>query len=211
MKRRYTNPFVVICALTALGLATYPIYAGSKDDGKLNVQSAPQPCCSKAVIAPAPAGRAYVRAAAPDPFSEFLQMRQEMLNLMNSSFNSYQDSPGWEESLASVTLAPACDIRQTADKYIITMDLPGMRKSDIKITLNGSLLSITGRRESKIEKKEDGKMLLQERTVGSFSRTFKLPGKVKQDKIEAEYENGTLTLEIPLEKPADNSVDIPIK
>ncbi len=210
MKSKYTKHVITAAVLLACGAVAYPLYAANKDNSKVVVQKDPQQNTCNAVVCPQP-GFAPVAAMQWDPFAEFIQMRQEMNNLMNGFFNHYQASPQWDDSWDNAIVEPACDVRQKGDKYIVTMDMPGLKKEDIKVKLDGNVLSVSGKRETKVDKKENGKMLLQERTFGSFSRIIRLPGKIKQDKVEATYENGTLKLEIPLVKPVDNSVEIPIK
>ena len=108
---------------------------------------------------------------------------------------------GW--NLSTITRnsnwLPSVDIRETDDAYTITADLPGLKKKDIKITVNDSMLEISGERS--YENKEDnGSYHRRERSYGSFHRSFHLPETVKEDKITASFKDGILTVEVPKEE-----------
>jgi HSP20 family protein len=100
---------------------------------------------------------------------------------------------------------PACDIDETDTHYLLNFDLPGVKKSDVKIDLRGNQLTVSG------ERKEDKKShMSRERYYGSFCRSFTLPADVNPDKVEANYEHGVL--QIALTKTAiSTSKQIPIK
>ncbi|NQV37504.1 MAG: Hsp20/alpha crystallin family protein [Candidatus Marinimicrobia bacterium] len=91
---------------------------------------------------------------------------------------------------------PNVDIQETNDEYIVTADLPGLKKKDINISLKENTLSISGERnvESKDEKKNHYRM---ERGFGQFNRSFRLPDEILEDKISANFKDGVLTVEIP--------------
>ena len=94
---------------------------------------------------------------------------------------------------------PSVDIREIDDAYTITADLPGLKKKDVKITVNDSMLEISGERS--YENKEDnGSYHRRERSYGSFHRSFHLPETVKEDKITASFKDGILTVEVPKEE-----------
>ena len=217
MKTKEAKYILTFAAALAVVFAAWPLYAGDKDKNNGNVkvvqQAASKPAPASSCLQCSPVySYSDDDAGLWDPFAEFMRMRQEMNNLLGSAFNQYQDAPrGSGIWSSSAVVAPACDIRDSDGKYIITMDLPGLKKSDIKIKLDGNILSVSGKREKDVEKKDGDKIILRERTSGSFSRVIRLAGKLKQDKVEAAYENGTLTITIPQEKPVDNSINIPIK
>lgn len=90
---------------------------------------------------------------------------------------------------------PAVDIVEKEGKYVLKADLPGVEEKDISVELQDNLLTIKGERKSEVdEEKDDVKRC--ERTYGSFVRTFTVYD-VVEDKIEASYKNGILTLELP--------------
>jgi HSP20 family protein len=96
---------------------------------------------------------------------------------------------------------PPIDVRETADEYVITAELPGLRRDDIHIQVTDGRLQISG------ERRERGLPCEQyhriERGHGSFSRTFQLPLPVDEDRVTAELRDGVLTVVCP--KAAEGS------
>ena len=91
------------------------------------------------------------------------------------------------------------------------MDLPGFKKDEIKIECNKGNLVITAEKSSSEEDKdEDKKYLRRERVYGKYSRSFYL-GDIKEDAIEAKFDNGTLTISIPKIDENENKKLIDIK
>ncbi len=96
------------------------------------------------------------------------------------------------------SMMPAIDIVEEKDHYTIKADLPGMNQKDIKVELDEGVLRISGERnEEKKEQDKDNHYRYYERSFGSFERRFVLPREVKEDAIEAKYENGVLKITIP--------------
>lgn len=95
------------------------------------------------------------------------------------------------------SFGPACEIAESDEHYYMSVDLPGMKKEEIKIEIANKLLTISG--ERKRENMADKKMKVQryEKSYGSFKRAFSLPTGVDESKIEAIYENGVLELCLP--------------
>ena len=90
------------------------------------------------------------------------------------------------------------DIKEHDTGYELTVDLPGVKKEDIKAELNDGYLTITAESDtSKDEKDEKGKYICRERYSGSYSRSFYVGDAVTEEDIKAKFENGTLTLDIP--------------
>ena len=94
------------------------------------------------------------------------------------------------------TWVPAFDIKENDKEYEVTAELPGIDPKDIDITLSEGILSVKG--EKKHEEEEKGEDYHRiERRYGSFHRSFRIPGKVDVDKIDANYKDGVLKLMIP--------------
>lgn len=92
--------------------------------------------------------------------------------------------------------APAVDIKETADSFIVTAELPGMSKEDIHVEVENQTLTIKG--ERRFEKKDEGENYhFVERSYGSFFRSFSLPKNVSADGISAEYKDGVLHITLP--------------
>lgn len=94
------------------------------------------------------------------------------------------------------TWAPSADISEDENEYHIHMDIPGMEKNDIKINVQDGRITITGERKTE-EKEEKKDFVRKERYHGSFYRSFTLPGKLKEDAIQASFKNGVLQLVVP--------------
>lgn len=98
------------------------------------------------------------------------------------------------------SLIPLMNIEELKDAYRITLEVPGMEKDDIDISVKDDVLTISG--EKKEDIKEEGNLFRRERWFGKFTRSVTLPGDVDVDKIEAEYKNGVLTLHLPKSEKA---------
>lgn len=96
---------------------------------------------------------------------------------------------------------PAVNIAERKDKYEVSLAVPGMKKDDFKIDVDGNMLSISSEKEEKTEEK-DKKFTRKEYNYSSFSRSFSLPEEVNQDKIEAKYEEGVLKISLPRREEA---------
>jgi len=102
----------------------------------------------------------------------------------------------------------AIDVFQTDKKIVIKSAIAGVKPEDLKISLHNDLLIIKGRRDELTEINEDS-YLYRECYWGSFSRSIILPAEVDSKKVEAEFENGILT--ITLYKQAPDQIEIKIK
>ena len=103
------------------------------------------------------------------------------------------------------TVLMKTDIKETDNGYEVTMNLPGVKKEDVKAELKDGYLTIqASSNTSKDEKDNDGRYIRRERYAGTCSRSFYVGDAVTQEDIKAKFENGTLTLDIPKKdaKPA---------
>ncbi|MCX6134158.1 MAG: Hsp20/alpha crystallin family protein [Ignavibacteriales bacterium] len=91
---------------------------------------------------------------------------------------------------------PAVDIAEQGNGYIVKMELPGVNKVDVKISLESNILTIKGEKHQEKEEKERT-VNRRERIYGSFQRSFALPVTLKSDNIEAVFENGILSISLP--------------
>ena len=100
------------------------------------------------------------------------------------------------------------DIKETADKYIIEMDLPGYSKDNIALTLNNGYLDIKAKVEKNNDSKDGEKYIRQERFYGECSRKFYVGDDIKEEDISAKFENGILIIDVPKKEIVDKSNDI---
>jgi HSP20 family protein len=113
---------------------------------------------------------------------------------MNSLFNQAWSRPlHWDHNSIRRQWAPAFDIRETKDQIVFEAALPGMSKKDIDITLQDGVITVSGERNER-EVTENETVHCTENRYGKFVRRFSLPGEVDEDKVDAKYTNGILTL-----------------
>lgn len=91
---------------------------------------------------------------------------------------------------------PAIDLYENADSVTVQVELPGMKKEEIDVSLHDGVLSISGERKSE-KNHEDAQTHRSERFVGAFQRSITLPSGVKADQTKAEYKDGILTITLP--------------
>jgi HSP20 family protein len=105
--------------------------------------------------------------------------------------------------------APAVDITEDDQKYVITAELPGTTKDDVHVEVHDNVMTIRGeKRSEREEKKEQSRWV--ERSYGSFSRSFTLPANAAADRVNASFKDGVLTVELPKVEAAKPKV-IPVR
>ena len=118
---------------------------------------------------------------------------------LRDELDSLFELPFWSNFQRQTQLfsgwSPALDIYQNNDNVIARVELPGMRKEDIEISLHDGMLTISG--ERKAESSEGDKAERTERYVGKFRRSVSLPAQVDAGKVSANYRDGILTVTLP--------------
>ena len=123
------------------------------------------------------------------------KVREMLPSVFDDFFNPWNE--WYDGGLLKKTLTmPAVNITEEKTSYLVTLAVPGMKKSDFNIDVNGNILSISAAKEEEKEEK-DKKFTRKEYNYSSFSRSFTLPEEVVKDKIEANYGNGILSLSLP--------------
>jgi len=120
-------------------------------------------------------------------------MLRERRNLVDDFFETFLDS---FNTMSNVNWSPSVDLEETKNDYIIHVELPGMNKKDIDISVENDVLTISGEKKERVQTK-DSNCLISEIMSGHFSRSFRLPAQVDYDKIEAKWDNGVLVVKIP--------------
>ena len=106
---------------------------------------------------------------------------------------------------------PAVDVAEREEEYQVKVELPGVNKDDVKITMQENVLTIRGEKKQENETK-NSEYHRVERSYGSFQRSFTLPTSVKHDKIEASYTDGILTVTLPkAEEAKPKQIDVKVK
>ncbi|HVO74251.1 MAG TPA: Hsp20/alpha crystallin family protein [Ignavibacteriaceae bacterium] len=145
-----------------------------------------------------------------NPMRDLLEVEREFNKLFNSFGRRFLDTNGKEE-LENVVWMPLSDITENKDNYIIKMDIPGLKKDDVKISFSDGQLSVSGERKEEKES-NDTTYHRVERTYGKFYRSFNLPQKIKYDKIEAAFNDGQLKITVPKSEEAKpKEIEIKVK
>jgi HSP20 family protein len=130
-----------------------------------------------------------------EPFRGAATLQEQV----NRLFGNVQEHSGEESN--RTTWAPAVDIYETEHELVVKADLPEIDPKDLDIRVENNILTIRG--ERKFEKKVNEENYLRvERAYGSFSRSFSLANTVNSEAINADYQNGVLTLTIPKREEA---------
>ncbi len=144
------------------------------------------------------------------PWRSFEEMRREMDRLFEDYFGR-RAVPAGREALEERVWAPAVDVFDKGKELVVTAELPGVEKKDVKVTVEGDVLTLRGERRTD-EKVKDENYYACERCYGSFSRSLYLPVKVEAGKIKSELKNGILTLTLPKAKEAKpKEIEITVK
>jgi HSP20 family protein len=132
-----------------------------------------------------------------DPFTEMISLRDAMDSLLQESFIR----PGNALADGGRAAGFPLDVRETADEFVVTASLPGIRPEDVQITAHGDTLTISG--ETKAEQEKKGEHWhLRERRFGSFRRSLTLSTPIDADKAQSRFEHGVLTLTLPKSEQA---------
>lgn len=133
-------------------------------------------------------------------------LRQRVDRLFDRAFSDFL-APA-QDAMSTSRWMPAVDIRETTDALVLVAELPGMTKDDVQITLENNVLTISGERKFEKDVKEESFHRI-ERSYGSFTRSFTVPGNLRHDQVQAVFENGVLTVSLPkAEEAKPRKIDI---
>jgi HSP20 family protein len=148
-----------------------------------------------------------------NPSKDLLNIEREF----NRMFNSFNKSFGFGDSddelaeYENAVWAPLTDISEDEDNFVLKLDLPGIKKENVKINYENGQLSISGERKHEFEKK-NAKFHRVERSYGKYFRSFNLPSKIQEDKIDAEFKDGQLTITVPKSEEAKpKQIEVKVK
>jgi HSP20 family protein len=99
--------------------------------------------------------------------------------------------------LLTTEFRPAIDVVRSENEIVLTAELPGMTPDDVDVSLDGDILTIKGEKSDEREISEDDRYV-RERSFGSFTRRITVPEGVTAESIEANFDNGVLTVEVKL-------------
>jgi HSP20 family protein len=135
---------------------------------------------------------------------------EDMSDKLGKFFGPFLRPYEMSESFKVADWAPAVDIQETEKEYMLKLEIPEVKKEDVKVTLQDNELTVTG--ERKLEKEEKGKKFHRiERAYGTFVRTFTVPMDADETKINAEFKDGLLLLKLPkLDKPRPKTIEVKV-
>jgi len=107
---------------------------------------------------------------------------------------------------------PRVDVEERDNEFEVSMDIPGVDKKDVTVSLEDKVLTIKGERKVERNEEEEGKYHCTERRYGSFKRSFTLPSSIDSSKIHARHENGVLSITVPkAEEAREREIKIEVK
>lgn len=119
-------------------------------------------------------------------------LRDEIDRLFEAPLARTTEFLGW---------SPAFDVYEEKDVYVVKAELPGMKKEDINVSIQGGELVISGERKSET-KSEGTETHRAERFFGKFQRSVSLPATIAEKDVKAEYKDGVLTVTLPKSEEA---------
>lgn len=125
------------------------------------------------------------------PWRDLRHIRDEMDRLIGSAFGR-----GEGEEAGQMGWSPETDMVERPDEYVVTAELPGMRREDVRVEMQDHALVIRGEKREEEERRE-GRRHLLERRFGSFTRSITLPESVDPARIHAKFEHGVLRVTLP--------------
>jgi HSP20 family protein len=144
------------------------------------------------------------------PFRSGLNDVAVLQNRLNAIFQDFARPEGETETLASGNFVPAVDVYEDAHKLVLKLEVPGIRREDLNLNVEGRILTVKGERKFQNEEKEENFHRI-ERSYGSFVRSFTLPATVNTEEISAQSADGVLTISLakkPEAKPKQITVQV---
>jgi len=118
---------------------------------------------------------------------------------LNDTFKSLFDNPFFgmkDETMNVSNFTPRTRISEDRDNFYINMEMPGISKDDIKISLENNVLSISGEKKQ-VQKNDNVNLIMNEIYYGEFCRSFNVTNEIKSDNISADFKDGILTVTLP--------------
>src|SRR5688572_27994704 len=141
-----------------------------------------------------------------DPFRDLQDFEQRLASV----FGRGVTKPNGEEAIGTADWAPLVDITEDDKEFLVKAELPGLKKEDVKVTVEDGVMTISGERKVEMEEKTK-KYHRVERTYGKFERSFTLPDNAEGAKVSAEFKDGVLQVRLPkAEKAASKALDVKI-
>ncbi|MDZ7291924.1 MAG: Hsp20/alpha crystallin family protein [candidate division KSB1 bacterium] len=110
-----------------------------------------------------------------------------------------------------VTYCPRVDVTENKENFVVRAELPGVKKEEVKLTLENNILTLSGEKRHE-EQRDEANYHLRESRYGKFERSFRLTDNIDRSNITADYKDGVLTITLPKTKEAQpKQIDIQVK
>lgn len=136
-----------------------------------------------------------------NPFALMRQFTEDMDRMFGQAPRVTGDGTTW---------SPAIEVKQKEGKLFVTAELPGLKKEDVKVHIEGDTLVVEGERKQEKEEKREG-YYHSERSYGKFYRSIPLPEGAKLDQTAAQFNNGVLEVTVPIPEVKSKSQEVPIQ
>lgn len=142
--------------------------------------------------------RVAPRGSSRDPFAIVRQMRSDLDRMFDDSLWPSLRWPSFQTRTADTpTWSPTIEVFEKDNRLVTKVDLPGLKKEDVKVEVTDSRLTISGERKREVEEKKKN-FYRSEREYGSFYRAVPLPEGVKPEDVKATFADGVLNVSVPL-------------
>ena len=133
-----------------------------------------------------------------DPFRDLRTVEEEFDRMVGQAF-------------AKNAWVPALDVRESEERFVVTVDLPGLEPDQVEVTFEDQVLTVRGQREFSKETQDEHYHRI-ERSYGSFARSVRLPHTADVEKIQASFDKGVLSVEVPKREEAKpRAIEVKVK
>jgi HSP20 family protein len=144
-----------------------------------------------------------------NPTRDLFRVQDEMSRLIDQFLST--DLMGGRAIDTSFDWLPVMDVQEDKDKFTIHMDLPGLTKDDVNIYIRDNVLTIEGEKKREFEDKAVNYHRI-ERRYGKFKRSFTIPTRVEEGKIDARFKDGVLTIVLPkVEEVKPKAIEVKVE
>jgi HSP20 family protein len=145
------------------------------------------------------------------PAASILSNVHRLNSWMDDAFNAWPFNDQPAAASGAQSWVPATDVSEGSNGIRITVELPGLKAEDVKLTLEHNTLTISGEKKAAAEEKSE-RVYRYERSYGAFERVFRLPDSIDSERVSAGFENGVLTVTLPkAERAKSREIAVEVK
>ena len=132
-----------------------------------------------------------------DPFRDLMSIQNELNRLFGRTYAGTEGGEGGQgQALSGGQWVPPLDVYETLDKFVVTLELPGIEPETVEVTVEDSTLLVSGNRDFYKDVSQEAFHRV-ERRYGAFQRALTLPPSANVESIDAHFDKGVLTIEVP--------------